>query len=204
MNRMCLKFPIALALACAGCASAPVSYFTLIPAAASSNAESGKTCCIVEIRSVRIPSAVDRSELVIRQSDAQLAVLSNDLWVAPLRDEVRSALLNDIRGKLPQAQSGPAVSPRKFVVFVDVSRFESQAASYALIEAEWRVEPADAAKSAAPVCKALVQVSVAGGVSGLVRGYQQAISRLASNITLNVVAADEGGAVECPAPPPGV
>ena len=193
-----LGFRVAATLACCGCASAPVSYYTLIPSAASSNAEPANACCVIEIRSVRIPSEVDRPELVIRRSDEQLTVLSNDLWVAPLRDEVRSALLNNIRGKLPQAQPDRRAGARKFVVFVDVRRFESEPASYALIGAEWRVEPAEALKSAAPICKTIAQVNVAGGVSGVVQGYQQAISRVASSITMYLLAAKEGGGPECP------
>jgi hypothetical protein len=153
---------------------------------------------------VRIPSEVDRPELVIRRSDEQLTVLSNDLWLAPLHEEVRSALLNDIRGKLPRVPPGRGVSAHKFVVFVDVRRFESEPAKYALIEAEWRIAPAEAPKSAAPVCRTLVQVPIAGGVSGLVRGYQQAISKVASSITLNVLAAEKGGLLGCLSSQPAV
>jgi uncharacterized lipoprotein YmbA len=179
-----------------------VSYYTLIPPAVASNAETANACCVIEIRSVRIPSQVDRSELVIRRSDEQFDVLSNDLWVAPLRDEVRGALLNDIRGKLPRGRSVRGERARKFVVFVDVSRFESEPARYALIEAEWRVEPAEGPKSAAPVCKTLAQVHVAGGVSGVVQGYQQAISTIASSITVTLLDAQQGGALDCPSPQP--
>jgi hypothetical protein len=151
---------------------------------------------------VRIPSQVDRPELVIRRSDERFDVLSNELWIAPLREEVRTALLNDIRGKLPQGQSGRGEGARKFVVFVDVSRFESEPAKYSLIEAAWRIEPAEDPKSAAPVCKTLAQVPVAGGVSALVRGYQQALSTIASSITLELLDARQGGAPGCPTSQP--
>jgi uncharacterized lipoprotein YmbA len=191
-----------LMLACCGCASAPVSYYTLIPPPASSNTEAESTCCIIEIRNVRIPPQVDRAELVIRRSDEQFDLLSNDLWIAPLRDEVRGALLNDIHDKLPQRRSGDGERARKFVVFIDVSRFESEPAKYALIEAEWRVARADEPKSIAPVCKTLAQVPVTGGVSGLVQGYQQALSIVASSITVKLLDAQQGGALECPTPQP--
>jgi uncharacterized protein len=197
MNPVRLSLLIPLTLACCGCASAPVSYYTLIPPAPASNAAPSGSCCVVEIRSVRIPTEVDRQEIVTRRSDQQLTVLSNELWVAPLSEEVRSALLIDIRGELPDAQSGQGTSARKFVVFVDVTRFESEPSQYALIEAEWRVEPADALKSTAPVCKTRAQVTVAGGVSGLVQGYQQAMLKVASSIAASVLAAEQGGSIEC-------
>jgi len=195
-----------LILACCGCASAPVSYYTLIPPAASASAETSSACCVIEIRNVRIPSQVDRPELVIRRSDEQLVILSNDLWIAPLRDEVRGALLNDIRGKLNRAQSGAGERAHKFVVFVDVRRFESEPSQYALIEAEWRVEPEGSARSGsvAPVCKTLAEVRIAGGVSGVVQGYQRAMSTLASSITMKLLDMQQGGALECPAPQPAL
>jgi uncharacterized lipoprotein YmbA len=199
-----IKILIPFALICGGCSSVPVKYYTLIPPAASSSEAPVSACCRVELRSVRIPSAVDRQELVIRRSDEQLTVLSNDLWVAPLSEEVRSALLNDIEEHLPPAQPGQGMSTPKFVIFVDVIRFEAEPAKRALIEAEWRVEPAGAAKSSAPICKALAQVEVAEGISGLVQGYQHAISKVASSITLNVVAAEQGGRFECPSSQPAV
>ena len=200
---------IPLTLACCGCASAPVSYYTLIAPAAASSAETVSTCCIIEIRNVRIPPQVDKPELVIRRSDEQFAVLSNDLWIAPLRDEVRGALLDDIRGKLPPAQPGEGGRAQKFVIWVDVSRFESEPGRYALIEAEWRIEPAPSLRSAAPgpkfaapVCTTLAQVPIAGGVSDVVRGYRQAISAVASSITLKLRDAQQGGPAECPGPQP--
>jgi uncharacterized lipoprotein YmbA len=157
---------------------------------------------VVEIRNVRIPSQVDRPELVTRRSGEQLDVLSNDLWISPLRDEIREALLADVRGTLSQRRSDPAQRAQKFLVFVDISRFESEPAKYALIEAAWRVERAADPKSASPVCKTLAQVPIAGGVSGLVQGYQQAISTVASSITVKLLDAQPGEALQCPAPQP--
>jgi uncharacterized protein len=187
-----------LILACSGCASAPVNYYTLLTPPTSPHAERPNTCCVVEIRSVRIPAEVDRPELVVRRSDEQVAVLSNDLWIAPLRDEVRSAILNDIREKLPLEPTLQGTNLRTFVISLDITRFESQPARYALIEAEWRVVSADGPKRATPMCKTFAQVDVEAGVSGLVQGYQKAISRVASSVTISVLAAEQGTEVQCP------
>lgn len=204
MMRARLRVLMASTIACCGCASAPVSYYTLVPPAASPDAQTASACCVVEIRNVRIPPQVDRPELVIRRSAEQFDILSNDLWISPLRDEIREALLNDIRAKIPARQAGPAERARKVVLWVDVSRFESEPARYALIETEWRVERAEDAKSASPVCKTVAEVPITGGVPGLVRGYQQAISTVASSITSKLLDAQQGAALECPTPqPPG-
>lgn len=150
------------------------------------------------MRSVRIPLEVDRPELVIRQSNEQVAVLGNDLWIAPLRDEVRNALLNDIRVNLRQAQPGRTAGIKRYVVFVDVSRFESAPANYALIQAQWRVAALAAPKSEAQSCTTTAQVNIGGGVSGMVLGYQEAISRVASGITGKLLSAADGGDYQCP------
>jgi hypothetical protein len=198
MNFARSSFLMLVMLTIWGCASAPVRYYTLIPRTDSSNAALANTCCDVEIRSVRIPAEVDRPELVTRQSNEQVAVLSNDLWIAPLRDEVRNALLNDIRVNLRQAQPTVTAGIKRYVVFIDVSRFESAPANYALIQAQWRVAAAAAPKSEVQPCTTTAQVDIAGGVSGMVLGYQQAISRVASGITGKLLSAADGSDYQCP------
>jgi uncharacterized lipoprotein YmbA len=193
-----LGFWVSLTLACCGCASAPVSYYTLIPPAPAASAATASGCCVIEIRNVRVPVQVDRPELVIRRSDEQFDVLSNHLWIAPLRDELRGALLDDIRGRLSQGQPGREAKAQKYLVFVDITRFESEPAKYALIEAQWRVERAGGPKFTAPVCKTRAQIPVAGGLSAVVRGYQQGVSTVASGIAKKVFDAEQGGVLECP------
>jgi uncharacterized lipoprotein YmbA len=198
MNYARSSFLILVMLTICGCASAPVRYYTLIPLAESSTAAPANACCDVEIRSLRIPSGVNRPELVTRQSNEQVAVLSNDLWIAPLRDEVRNALLNDIRVNLLQAKPGRSASTKRYVVFIDVSRFESSPANYALIQAQWRVTALAAPKSEVQLCTTTAQVNIAGGVSEMVLGYQQAISKVASGITAKLLSAADGGDYQCP------
>ena len=198
MNHARSSFLIWVILTICGCASVPVRYYTLLPLAASPNATPANACCDVEIRSLRIPSEVNRPELVTRQSNEQVAVLSNDLWIAPLRDEVRNALLNDIRENLRQAKLGLPADIKRYVVFIDVSRFESAPANYALIQAQWRVAAAAAPKSEVQPCTTTAQVDIAGGVSGMVLGYQQAISRVASGITGKLLSAADGSDYQCP------
>ncbi len=196
MNRAWLN-PILASVLCGGCASAPVNYYTLEPPVSASKAIGGADCCRVEIRSVRIPVEVDRPELVVRRGGQQLTVLGNDEWAAPLRDEIRSGLKNEIDRKL--AESGPAGPPskkQKFLVLVDIRRFESEPARYALVQADWRVEQAGAPKVAAPTCETTARVEVESGVSALVRGHQQAITQIADQIASYVFDAEHAAGAE--------
>ncbi len=202
-------------LLCGGCASAPVNYYTLVPPISSSRAVPAAGCCSVEIKRVRIPAEVDRPELVTRRSGQQLTVLGNDLWLAPLRDEIRSGLMSRIDDRLAEsvpagsapaepaspgsALSAPPARSRKFLVFVDVDRFESEPARYALVQADWRVESIDSAKGTAPTCETTAQVDVQSGVSALVLGHQQAIAQVADQIARYILDAERTGAPHCAA-----
>jgi len=187
---MKLSCPVvgAIVLACCGCTSAPVRYYSLLPPEGSPSEGRNNVCCIVDIRGVHIPVEVDRPELVTRRSGEQLDVLGNDVWLAPLRDEIKSALLDRIKHDLSDT-AAPANPPatQRFVVSVDVERFESVLGQHALMKAQWHVDAADHSKShsVAP-CETTVSIGVSGGVPALVLGHQQAIVGIADRIAAAV------------------
>ena len=207
MNRSWAACALA-ALACSGCASAPVHYYSLTPAAVPSSKSTVSVCCMVEMKTVRIPVEVDRPELVARRSDQELDLLANDLWLAPLRDEIKSALRDRIgRGlsdapRLDAAPLGAAplnpAPPTRVSVLVDVRRFESVPARHALIQAQWRLELANPPKTAVPaVCDATVSIDVGDGVSALVLGHQQAIAAIADRIAAQILDLRRTGESHC-------
>lgn len=188
-----------LTLACCGCASAPVRYYTLMrPTAASSELASAE-CCKVQVRRVLIPPEADRPELVTRSGDGQAMVLSNENWLAPLRDEIRGALSSQINLKLSErAVIEPAARLHDSVVSVNVTRFEAIPARYALVTADWRIQGVDSPKAASVTCETTARITVESGVSALVHGYQQAIARIADQIALDIVDAGRKPAHRCP------
>ena len=70
-----------------GCKSTSVHLYTLIPAPAGTPSQVAARPAQGQfvIESVRIPSAIDRKELVVRKSDLELILLENDNWASPLR-----------------------------------------------------------------------------------------------------------------------
>lgn len=185
-------------LACGGCGSAPVRYHSLTPALPATTAAPAAVCCTVDLKNVRIPVEVDRRELVTRRNDEQLDILDNDLWLAPLRDEIRGALLDRIRRELAEsATSAGSAASQRFVVGIDVERFESVLAQHALIQARWKVEASDLSGVAAPICEATVSIAVTGGIDALVLGHQKAIAGIADQIEASIVEIRRTGTVSC-------
>lgn len=171
------------ALLAVGCASVPVHYYSLV---ASPSLPAGTTayCCRIVIASIKLPPAADRPEIVVRESDNQLLVLGNDLWIAPLRDEMRTALTNEIRRNLARLDKGSQDAPS--TIHVDVERFESQPSKQALIQIGWRVSVPGQPRELTTSCETVSQIAVGDGVPALVQGYQQAVSAIGAQIAAGI------------------
>ena len=181
-----LRFAL-INLLCCGCASAPIHYYTLTPPIPVSEQNTAVSCCKVQIKRVLIPPEVDRPELIERSGDYQAVVLSNETWLAPLRDEIRSALSSGINLKLSQAGTTEKSGRQIYSVLVDVTRFESVPGQYALVEADWRVQVA-APTAASPLYnKTTARITIGPGLPASVRGYQQAIGQIADEIALAIL-----------------
>ncbi len=184
------------ALSC-GCASAPVRYHSLLPATADSRTGTTALCCDVAITSVKIPPEVDRPGIVVRQSQDEMRVLGDDVWIASLRDEVKIALSSEIRRKL--SDSGSLDSPHRVSLRVDVQRFESNPARYVLIQLAWRLTMSATPQEATAACESTARVDVGPGTAALVQGHQKALAHIADQIALAVLDLEKSGKTSCPA-----
>jgi len=200
-----LAMAAALTLAACGGGSAPVRYFTLVPPADGyvGTATQGAIAAPAapfqfELLPVSIPAQVDQPQLVVRQGGQGVAVLDGQRWIAPLGDEVRSALSADLARQLhTQDVSGLPVDGKAVLrIKVDLRRFDSVPGSYALIDAAWSVRPS---KGAALSCTSRVQESVGQGYEALVQGHQRAVDQLAAQIATAAQALGAGQAARCPA-----
>jgi uncharacterized lipoprotein YmbA len=171
----------------AGCASAPVHYYSLVAASPASPTGTNLYCCRIVIASVKLPPAVDRPEIILRGSDNQLQVLGNDLWIAPLRDEVRSALTDQIRLGLVNGEARHSLTQdNPATIHLDVERFESEPSRHALIQIAWRVSIPALPRELSAACETATRVAVGEGVPALVQGYQQALSAIAAQIASGI------------------
>jgi uncharacterized lipoprotein YmbA len=172
----------AAALLLSGCASGPTQYLTLVPPAGKTPGGSGDAAG-VPVVSVVIPSQVDQPELVVRRSDGSMALLESERWIAPLSDEIRTALSLSLARQWESVPSTPSPQDSKSStrVAVDIQRFDSVPGQYALIDAVWTLTTGGSAAQTVS-CRSSIRVPVAEGYTALARGHQAAVEELASQI----------------------
>jgi uncharacterized lipoprotein YmbA len=202
MNRLIRHAPVlGVLLALAACSSAPTHFYTLVPPAAGTADVAASAPFLLDVMPVGVPAQVDQPQMVVRQGDGGVALLEGRQWIAPLGDEIRSAVAGelsrvlaaqDVHG-LPHAGSKPV-----YRVKLDVRRFDSVPGQYALVEAAWSVRKDDGG----PVlgCTGSVREPVGAGYDELVRGHQQALVALADRIAGMVRRMHDSGTASCPPP----
>jgi uncharacterized lipoprotein YmbA len=190
----------ALALVLGACGSVPpVRYYTLVPPAGgdATVAPSARSFQF-ELLPVAVPAQVDQPQMVVRQGEQGVAMLQGQRWIAPLGDEVRSALSADLtRDFRAQDVTGlPAENQSTVRIKLDLRRFDSVPGSYAYIDAAWSVRPLKGGEPLA--CTSRISETVGEGYGALVQGHQQAIHRLAGQIGAVAGAVVAGQSARCP------
>lgn len=203
MKSPSLKPRIAVALlACllAGCAaSAPIHYYTLqgaLPPAANKVAAR----YAIAVLPVAVPEQVNSQPLVLSAGQGRLTVEDNHQWAAPLSDEIRQALsqnLSQLLGAedvydLPHGQSQLV-----YQIHVKITRFDSSYGRSAAILANWSIQ-AVSGNSAPLVCHSQEVESVSSGYDALVQGHQRALEQLARRIA-TALRSLVAGEPHCPA-----
>lgn len=172
----------------AGCASAPPPrYYTLVaPTYASPvTADAGY---VIDLLPVRVPAEVDVRPLVLRAGDGELQLQDDHQWAAPLADQIREVLsqqlsttlgVTDVAG-LAAAEDAPRVR-----IQVVVTRFDSAFGDQATLAARWSLR-ALPGRAAPLTCSAVLVQPVQRGYAALVQGQQRALAALANKIAAGV------------------
>jgi uncharacterized protein len=185
----------------AACASAPMHYYTLVPApdTGPANAQGASAAFQFELLPVGIPAQDDVPQLVVRQGGQSVSLLGGERWIAPLADEVRNALSVDLSHRLnaQDITTGLPVDGKPVVrIKVELQRFDSSPGNYALIDATWTVRPLKG--EAVLTCRSRINEDAGQGYEGLVAGHQRALSELADRIASVAPALAQGTAPACP------
>jgi uncharacterized lipoprotein YmbA len=171
-----------------GCATQSTAYYTLsAPQSAALKSNSTTATSPYIVAQVAVPAAVDDIPLIVRQSNDQLMVLTNDKWTAPLGEITTGALslaltqfvgMPPIQGVMVQSLPRPA---NTLEVMVDIQQFELEPAKQASIGAVWRVNFNGKAKRAL-TCYSLLSTPATPGVVPLVAAQQKNVTALAKQI----------------------
>lgn len=190
-----------MTLGLAGCASAPVHYYTLMAPTAPVNPPSGSAPDLIEVLPVGIPEALNRQALVVRRGEAGIAILERERWAGPLDEEVRRALSAQLAARLgAQDVTGLTRVPGQSVlrVKVEIRRLDAWPGRQVDLEADWSVgfakEPGQRT-----VCRSrLHRPASAGDSEALVAACQQVMGMLAQRIAEAARTHDAASGGGCP------
>lgn len=176
-----------------GCASQGTAYYTL-STPQSNSVSSANDRPFIEpyiVHRVTVPAAVDDTPLIVRKSNDQLMVLSNDKWTAPLGEILRNALsqaMTQTLGTPPRQgvmpNSGVQVSSANEII-VDIQQFDMQPARQASLAAVWRVNFTDK-KQPSMTCYSFLSEPAAAGVAPLVAAQQKNVLSLAQQMAFTL------------------
>jgi uncharacterized protein len=200
VNGNYLRFALALLVSVAGCASAPVRYYTLIPPP-DKTAPASQTTLTIDVRVVHTPQQLNRTELMVRTGPAEVTLLENERWTSPLHDEIKNALRLELQRRLSRV-TGVRPAWTKLSLDIDVLQLEAELDRYALFEASWSATLSGtelpSANARAASCAFQAVEKIGAGYAGMIEGYQREMTALAGAIA-DVVTRPLGGIdVSCP------
>ena len=176
------------AAGCLGPRSDPSTYFLITPAAdAGSGASAAMT---LGIGPVTLPGYLDRSELVTRLSENQLAVSEVERWAEPLPANVSRALADNLVRLLrpddyatyPWYESAGV----DYAVAVDMSRFEADSTGAVTLEAAWWIRNGDGSETLRQDASRIQERAGGVGTDSSVAALSTALARLAEEIAAAV------------------
>lgn len=186
----------------AACSSEPTRFYTLSPLAAGGAPAPGAAPFLIDVQDVTVPQQVDMPQLVLRQSDGEVAVVESRQWIAPLPEEIRDAVSRNLSRRLDAIDVHSQAAPRKVPIYhvrLDVTRFESVPAHEARLEASWTV---GTSRTEGPLlhCSSALSRPAEGSVDSLVAAHQAALDALSAQVAAAISAAAAGRAASCPGP----
>jgi len=180
-----MRLPTLVLIAAAGlaaCASDPPTRFHSLQSATAADSAAPAPQRLVDLGPVAVPPAVDQPQWVVRLPDGSLRVLEQERWVAPLRDEVRAALLAGLRERQATGDARTAAPPvpAAWRVRVDVTRFDTVASQGAWLEARWTAVPPSGGAGFA--CAVSLKEDGPGDPLALAAAHRKAVDRLADRL----------------------
>lgn len=179
---------VVTSVGCLGPRADPSTYFVLTPV---TGAESGAPLAItLGVGPVTLPGYLDRSELVTRLSENQLAVSEVERWAEPLPASVSRAFTDNLVRLMrpddyvvyPWYESAGV----DYAVAVDLSRFEADSTGLVTLEASWWVRSGDGNETLRQDAS-LIQEGAGGlGTDRAVAALSTALARLAEEIAAAV------------------
>ena len=191
-------------LALGACGTPPPTHFhSLMPLEVAARpgvpAAAPATGAVIVLEPIRMPAQVDQPQWLVQVGDS-VALLEQERWASPLRDEFRQALLEELivgQGAV-EARTLPAPTGAPVRIAIDVRRFESLPGSEARIAGSWTTTSSDS-RVAASRCEWLIREAAPGPLAALAAAHRRAVARLGVAIGQALARGRRGDAAACPA-----
>lgn len=183
-------------LSLVGCAGPPAQHYTLSraesqPVTSALSATSARVGQAVSklgpytLSEISVPAEVDNISLVVRQGDGRLLVLGEDRWTGSLPAQLSTAISQAMTQRLgmPPVQKlvAEAASASVTKIQLDIQRFDLMPGQSVSLDAVWSIR-FPGSKSFL-TCYSRLQQSVGVGVLALVKGQQDNVQALASQLS---------------------
>jgi hypothetical protein len=157
------------------------------------------------VKVASIPASVDRLQLVVHQGN-EISILENHQWIAPLSNEIETALSVELlRGLNDDLGESAARSDADWSIRVSVLQLEAYPGDRVFIVATWIAKHGAPSSAKAITCRSEISESIGPGVDAVVDGYRALISKLADQMAMSTSANTVGSQRpayrdECPVP----
>jgi uncharacterized lipoprotein YmbA len=181
---------LAMALLMAGCGSAQKDrFYTLAPAGLPALAAGAGTGSqqrdSVAIGPVRVPEALDRTQMVVREGPNRVEILDQHRWAGSLRSEIARALAAGVGAQLPQAQvsvhDGQAGRNAAYRVAVDIERFDAAVGDSVAVQALWTIRQ-EGGKELRSGRFAASEPTGPGGYDAVAAAYARALAAMSAQV----------------------
>lgn len=179
---------IATTLVLAACGSAPKDkFYTLAPASPMAPAATATAPARygVAIGPVRVPEALDRTQMVVREGPNRVEILDQHRWAGSLRSEIARALAAGVGAQLPEAQvsvhDGQAGRNAAYRVAVDIERFDATLNDSVAVQALWTLRQ-EGGKELGSGRFTATEPTGAGGYDGIAAAFAKALAGMSAQL----------------------
>ena len=169
----------------AACGTEPTTRFHSLLPAPSARAAVARPVLIAplwDLQPVKLPAQLETPQWVVRLADDTLALLEYDRWIAPLADEVRSAVA--LRLAAAFSASPPAAAPGPpWRIAIEVERFDAAIGRAVHLEAEWTIRAGNSQELTLR-CRAVFVQPVAAGLPALAAGQRAVVEQLGDAVAV--------------------